>query len=72
MNNSVTHVTLSVLYYMNCVQWHKLFQEILRLVSWDRCYDLKNIFAKKIGEKNWRFFLKTKLNYEKIDHNIDF
>jgi hypothetical protein len=26
----------------------------------DRCYDL-NIFAKKFGEKNWRFLLKLQL-----------
>jgi hypothetical protein len=28
-------------------------------------------FAKK-SAKNWRFWLKTKLNSEKIDHNIGF
>jgi hypothetical protein len=26
----------------------------------------QNIFAEKFGEKNWRFWLKTKLNYSKI------
>jgi hypothetical protein len=33
--------------------------------TWDKCYDLKNIFAQRIGEKNgekmakkWRFFIK--------------
>jgi hypothetical protein len=29
---------------------------------WDRYYDFLNIFAEKIS-KNWRFWLKTKLNY---------
>jgi hypothetical protein len=29
-------------------------------------------FCRKIRRKNWRFWLKTKLNYEKIDHNIGF
>jgi hypothetical protein len=33
--------------------------------SRDRCYDFKNIFADKILRKNWRFLLKTKLNFEK-------
>jgi hypothetical protein len=32
----------------------------------DRCYDLKNIFAEKFSEKNWRFLLKIKLNFEKL------
>jgi hypothetical protein len=29
-------------------------------------------FRRKIYQKNWRFELKTKLNFEKIDHNIGF
>jgi hypothetical protein len=33
--------------------------------------NFKNIFAEKIS-KNWRFWLKTKLNYEKMDQNIGF
>jgi hypothetical protein len=37
----------------------------------DRCYDVKNIFAKK-WRKNWRLWLKTKLNKAKFDHNIGF
>jgi hypothetical protein len=32
----------------------------------DRCYDFAKIFAKKIRRKNWRFLLKTKLNYSKF------
>jgi hypothetical protein len=31
----------------------------------DQCYDFYNIFAEKFG-KNWRPWLKTKLNYAKI------
>jgi hypothetical protein len=27
-------------------------------VTWDRCCDFENIFAKKIGGKNWRFCSK--------------
>jgi hypothetical protein len=43
------------------------------LRSRDRCYDFLNIFAKKFSEKNWRFWFKAKLNFEKkIDHNIVF
>jgi hypothetical protein len=38
----------------------------------DRYYDFVNIFAKENQRKNWRFLLETKLNYEKIDHNISF
>jgi hypothetical protein len=30
------------------------------------------IFSPKISAKNWRFLLKTKLNYAKFDHNIGF
>jgi hypothetical protein len=41
-------------------------------VSWDRCYDFRNIFAKKIGEKIGVFESKTKLNLKKIDRNIGF
>jgi hypothetical protein len=29
-------------------------------------------FRRNILQKYWRFWLKTKLNYEKIDHNIGF
>jgi hypothetical protein len=29
-------------------------------------------FRRKNRRKNWRFWLKTKLNFEKIDHNIGF
>jgi hypothetical protein len=36
-----------------------------------RFYDFLNIFAKKSAKK-LRFWLKTKLNSEKIDHNIGF
>jgi hypothetical protein len=32
----------------------------------DRCYDFKNIFAKKFSKKTWRFWLKTKLNNAKF------
>jgi hypothetical protein len=32
-------------------------------LSRDRCYDLKKYFRQKISKKNWRFWLKTKLNY---------
>jgi hypothetical protein len=37
--------------------------------NWDRCYDFKNIFAKKIG-----IFYKKKqsLIMQKFDHNIGF
>jgi hypothetical protein len=35
-------------------------------VTGDRCCDFKNIFRWKIWRKNWRFLLKTKLNYAKI------
>jgi hypothetical protein len=38
----------------------------LSRVTRDRCYDLKNIFAKNSAKKNWGFWLKTKLNYAKI------
>jgi hypothetical protein len=34
--------------------------------TWDRCYDFKNIFAEFFDEKNWRFSLKTKVNYAKF------
>jgi hypothetical protein len=27
-------------------------------------------FGRKFLRKNWRFSLKTKLNFEKVDHNI--
>jgi hypothetical protein len=30
------------------------------------------IFSTKKSAKNWRFGLKTKPNFEKIDHNIGF
>jgi hypothetical protein len=33
---------------------------LLYVKSWDRCYDFKNIFAKKVA-KNWRFLLKLLL-----------
>jgi hypothetical protein len=36
--------------------------------SWNRCYDFKNIFAKKMAIF-LHFWLKTKL---KFDHNIGF
>jgi hypothetical protein len=29
-------------------------------------------FCRKFQRKNWRFWLKTKLNYAKFDHNIGF
>jgi hypothetical protein len=29
-------------------------------------------FCRKIQRKNWRFCLKTKPNFEKVDHNIGF
>jgi hypothetical protein len=32
----------------------------------DRCYDFKNIFAKKFGEKNWRFLTQNKTKKFKI------
>jgi hypothetical protein len=32
----------------------------------DRCYDVLKYFRQKILWKNWRFWLKTKLNYAKI------
>jgi hypothetical protein len=35
-------------------------------LTWDRCYDFKNIFAKKKSAKKCRFWLKTKLNYAKL------
>jgi hypothetical protein len=38
---------------------------IVTSVTRDRCYDFLNIFAEKFWEKNWRFWLKTKLNFEK-------
>jgi hypothetical protein len=28
------------------------------------------IFLPKIFAKKWRFLLETKLNFEKVDHNI--
>jgi hypothetical protein len=37
----------------------------IRQETWDRCYDFK-IFLPKNWPKNWRFRLKTKLNYEQI------
>jgi hypothetical protein len=36
----------------------------------DRCYDFLNIFAENFCEKIGVFWLKTKLNFEKVDHNI--
>jgi hypothetical protein len=35
------------------------------MVATDRCYDFKNIFAKK-SAKQWAFWLTAKLNYAKI------
>jgi hypothetical protein len=35
------------------------------VMSRDRCYDFLNIFAETFSEKNWRFWLKTKLSFEK-------
>jgi hypothetical protein len=42
--------------------------------NWDRCYEFKNIFAQKIGEKNWLFRITTLLDYiyDVTDHNIGF
>jgi hypothetical protein len=42
------------------------------MVTRGRCYDFLNIFAEKFSKKNWRFGLKTKLNFEKNYHNIGF
>jgi hypothetical protein len=38
----------------------------------DRCYDFKNIFAKKIGEKMRVFDLKQTKIMQKFNHNIGF
>jgi hypothetical protein len=35
-----------------------------------RCYGFLNIFAEKFSKKFGVFLLKTKLTFEKIDHNI--
>jgi hypothetical protein len=40
--------------------------------SRDRCYDFKNSFASKFGEKNLRFILNTVGFLQNFDHNIDF
>jgi hypothetical protein len=37
---------------------------------WDRCYDLKNIFAKKFFEKIGVFYSKQSKILKKVDHNI--
>jgi hypothetical protein len=39
-------------------------------VTRDRCYDFLNIFAEKFSENIGVFWLETKPNFEKIDHNI--
>jgi hypothetical protein len=41
-------------------------------VTWDRCYDFKNIFAKKIGEKIDVLDSKQSYIMQKCDHNIGF
>jgi hypothetical protein len=33
---------------------------------WDRFYDFFYVFSPKNWRKDWRFLLKTKLNYAKI------
>jgi hypothetical protein len=41
-------------------------------VTRDRCYDFKNIFAEKFGEK-MAFLTENKANFfKKFDHNIGF
>jgi hypothetical protein len=34
--------------------------------AWDRCYDLKKYFRRKIQRKNWRFFAQNKAKLCKI------
>jgi hypothetical protein len=44
-----------------------------RFYLWGRCYDFKNIFAKKFGENIGGFFLlKLQLVLEKMYHDIGF
>jgi hypothetical protein len=38
----------------------------------DRCYDFKNIFAQKFGEKNGVYDSKQSKIMKKFDHNIGF
>jgi hypothetical protein len=42
--------------------WRFKIQLFGNSVTRDRCYDLEKKFAKKFGEKNWRFWLKTELS----------
>jgi hypothetical protein len=40
------------------------------VLSWDRCYDFLNIFAKKFSKKIGVFGSKQSQILKKIDHNI--
>jgi hypothetical protein len=73
-NNFLTHLIDTFIFFISLLgrlslmlvpAFARLVTMYLNRVTRDRCFDFKNIFAKK-KQKNWRFWLKTKINYAKF------